>query len=380
MWLVREFFAIKDAGIMKRQCAIIICIILLFQVPYSYASDCTKTSIGSKPLTEMEDTLYLGKEGGLYPQGNLPPEEFQNAGIAIAKQIEPLDKEGIPDSANGKIAILSIGMSLTYQEFQEFQSLAASDQLKNPKVVFVNGAIHGVGASSVANENSTYWNAVNRTLTGNEVSSKQVQIVWLKEVSSSNQGFPKDTETLQGYLKTIAQLLKQRYVNLRIIYLSSRSYGGYANFEPASYETAFAVKWLIQAQIEGDPELNYDVSKGVIKAPILRWGPYLWADGVNPRKDNNLRWECSDFTDDGVHPSSFGTMKAAKMLLNFMQTDPTARPWYLNEDAQDNKIDPLVFPAPFPTLWLIVLICIVVIIIWGVLRFMKSRRTFEDEE
>ena len=60
------------------------------------------------------------------------------------------------------------------------------------------------------------------------------------------------------------QLAKEHFPNLRIAYLSSRVYGGYAtvplNPEPYAYEGAFAVRWLILDQLAGKPELN-DIGK-----------------------------------------------------------------------------------------------------------------------
>ena len=59
-------------------------------------------------------------------------------------------------------------------------------------------------------------------------------------------------------------------------------------------------------------------------APWIAWGPYLWADGLRGRSDG-LVWACADFMEDGVHPSASGRDKVAKMLLDFLHTDPTAR-------------------------------------------------------
>ena len=55
--------------------------------------------------------------------------------------------------------------------------------------------------------------------------------------------------------------------------------------------------------IKGDATLNHDPKKGKVVAPILLWGPYLWADGIKPRKADGLVWERKDFTKDGVHPT-----------------------------------------------------------------------------
>jgi uncharacterized protein (TIGR03437 family) len=90
---------------------------------------------------------------------------------------------------------------------------------------------------------------------------------------------------------------------------------------------------MIEAQIDGDPELDFTDGH----APWLSWGPYLWADGTTAR-DDGLVWECSDFREDGTHPSESGRQKVAAMLLNFFESDTTARPWFVappaNQPAQ----------------------------------------------
>ncbi len=127
--------------------------------------------------------------------------------------------------------------------------------------------------------------------------------------------------------------------NLRIVYLSSRIYAGYAstplNPEPYAYESAFSVRWLIQDQIRGKPELNYDPARAEAKSPLLLWGPYLWGDGLTPRKTDGLVWERKDLSQrDGTHPGDpSGREKVAQMLLKFFKTDPTARLWFTEGDA-----------------------------------------------
>jgi hypothetical protein len=131
----------------------------------------------------------------------------------------------------------------------------------------------------------------------------------------------------------IAQIVKERYSNIKLLYLSGRIYGGYAttplNPEPYAYESGFSVKWLIEKQLGGDPALNYDASHGPVKAPWLAWGPYLWADGMKARSDG-LIYESTDLTEsDGTHPSPSGRRKVAKRLLQFFTTDSTAKTWFL---------------------------------------------------
>jgi hypothetical protein len=133
-------------------------------------------------------------------------------------------------------------------------------------------------------------------------------------------------------LKPLSELGAGEYRGYQGGLLSSRTYAGYAriplNPEPYAYESGFAVKWLTEEQMKGDPALNYDSARGAIKAPWLSWGPYLWANGLTSRADD-LFYEESDFASDGTHPSASGRRKVADQLLRFFKTDPTTKPWFL---------------------------------------------------
>src|SRR6185436_19855895 len=96
-----------------------------------------------------------------------------------------------------------------------------------------------------------------------------------------------------------------------------------------AFEGAFAVRDIIARKINGDAELNYDPRKGAVTSPLLLWGPYLWADGLTPRKSDGLIWKRDDLREDGTHPSQSGREKVANMLLAFFKTDRTATPWFV---------------------------------------------------
>jgi hypothetical protein len=131
----------------------------------------------------------------------------------------------------------------------------------------------------------------------------------------------------------LLQNAKDRFPNLRIAYLSGRIYGGWAttelNPEPYAHEGNIVVRWLIQDQMKGNPELNFDSAKGTVESPLLLWGPYLWADGLTPRKSDGLVWERQDLAGDGTHPSPSGRQKVASMLLQFFKEDPLAKTWFV---------------------------------------------------
>jgi hypothetical protein len=167
------------------------------------------------------------------------------------------------------------------------------------------------------------------------VGTQQVQVVWLKEADANpTQTFPAHALQLQNELEIIVRLLKSRYPNLRITYVSSRTYAGYAsstlNPEPFAYESGFSVKWMIEKQICGDTSLAFSGPRP--SSPWLSWGPYLWADGTTPRVDG-FTWQCSDCQTDGTHPSSDGQAKIANLLLNFFKSEPTAAPWFIGSST-----------------------------------------------
>ena len=291
-----------------------------------------------KPLTELGKDEYQGYPGGLYPEGkNERPAAHEAAGLALARKVQPLHRDGKP-SPDGKIVLLSIGMSNTTQEFSAFQRLANSDRDRSPQLVLVDGAQGGMTAQRIADpedhaDGTRFWGTVDQRLQAAGVTRDQVQAAWLKEADAGpTQGFPKYAQKLQAELEKVAHVLHERFPNLKLVYLSSRIYAGYAttrlNPEPYAYESGFAVKWLIEQQLKGEPSLNFDPDRGPVKAPWLSWGPYLWANGTTRRADG-LTYEEGDFGPDGTHPTASGQEKVARQLLEFFKTDPTARPWFV---------------------------------------------------
>jgi Cu/Ag efflux protein CusF len=293
---------------------------------------------GLKPLTELGAEKYQGFQGGLYPGGkNERPKAHEAAGLELAKQVVPRDAEGRP-APGGKIVLLSVGMSNTSQVSEGFQRLFRADRDRNPAVVFVNGAQGGMTAAKIKDPNDNgsgqrYWAEVERRLQAAGVSAAQVQVVWIKEADAGpTEGFPGYARKLEDELAQVARVLHDRFPNLKLCYLSSRTYGGYAktplNPEPYAYESGFSVKWLIEKQIEGDPGLNFDPRKGPVKAPWLSWGPYLWANGSIKRADG-FSYDERDFSpEDGTHLSASGVEKTGRLLLEFFKNDTSTRIWF----------------------------------------------------
>lgn len=301
-------------------------------------ADCSRTSVGFIPLNELGVGLYQGEQGGLYPEGhNLSSLVHEVAGLTLAEAIVPLTAAGepAPDDPNARYVLVSIGMSNTRLEFEAFKEMADADLEKAPQLVLVNGAQNGASAEKIVVPGARFWTEVDAKLSEAGVTPMQVAVAWVKEANAfPTDEFPADSGRLQGDLTGIAQIVKDRFPNLQLAYYSSRIYAGYSttgkNPEPYAYQSGFAVKKMLEEQISGSAELNFDPAKGLVEAPWLAWGPYLWADGLVARIDG-LNWACEDFDSDGLHPSEQGQQKVALRLLDFFKTDATARRWFLRD-------------------------------------------------
>ena len=277
------------------------------------SADCSLTSTGLIPLTDMGTRRYRGARGGLYPAGrNTPSPKYMRKLQAASKRIRPI---------NGKIVLLSIGMANATAEFSAFKRSSEHDPQVNENLVVVDGAQDGFDAAKII-KRPVYWDNADARLAAEGVSASQVQVVWLKEaIAGEDRPFPRDAKALQKDLRQIVKTMRFRYPNLKLVYLSSRTYGGYAvtglNPEPAAYDGGYAVRGVIQERMSGK-----------LKGPWLAWGPYLWTDGLAGRRDG-LQWTCSDVEDDGTHPSKDGVQKVVTLLTTFFKTDTTAKRWYV---------------------------------------------------
>jgi hypothetical protein len=276
--------------------------------------DCSITSTGLVPLTDLTGRrTYRGHRGGLYPGGlNRPSRAYLRQGLTAASRVRPI---------NGRVVLLSIGMSNAAQEFGPFRTLAEQDPDLGPTVQLVNGAMGGWDARRIAQPAAGYWRAVDRRLAAEGATAREVQAVWLKTaISGEARPFPADARALRVKLRAIVKILSGRFRNLRLLYVSSRTYAGYAvtplNPEPAAYDSGYAVRWLIE-----------DRMKRRLRGPWIGWGPYLWTDGRKGRSDGFV-WTCDDVKRDGTHPSAVGAAKVARLLLDFFKTDPTAKGWF----------------------------------------------------
>jgi hypothetical protein len=314
--------------------------------------------MGMLPLPDLANGgTYMTYEGGLYPDGkNTPPAAHHAAGIELARSVVPLGMNGQP-AANGKIVLLSIGMSNATQAFcnplpsglcpeQSFVGQATADEdVDDEFLVMVDGATGGQVTEAWLGDlgNGNFNRVRDERLAPKGVTEAQVQVIWMKNARGGpTVGLPSQDAEVYGFEEdfgNIVRRLEAQYPNLKMVFLTSRSYGGWAtttlNPEPYAYEYGFGVKWLIESQINqvasGDTS---DTHAGNLDyrddtAPWLAWGPYLWANGTMPRAYDGFSYQESDFAEDGTHPSVQGQRKIGGLLLQFFKTSPYTRCWFL---------------------------------------------------
>jgi hypothetical protein len=295
------------------------------------------------PLTDMGTRTYAAFMGGLFPNAsNTMPAAHSAAGAARAAAVRTRDVNGVTAS-NGRYVFLSIGMSNTTQEFSAFITAAASDAtVDRTRLAIVDGAAGGRTSDFWTTPTGAEYDRIKtQVLQARGLSELQVAAIWLKVANAGpTRALPdpaSDAYTLVTQQGQILRALKARYPNLQQVFVSSRIYAGYAtstlNPEPYAYESGFAVKWLVGAQISQMNGSGADVRAGNLDygsvAPWVTWGPYLWADGTTARSDG-LTWSVADLnSSDGTHPSAQGQTKVANMLLGFLKTSPHARCWFL---------------------------------------------------
>ncbi|MEX0891509.1 MAG: hypothetical protein WEB88_05005 [Gemmatimonadota bacterium] len=307
------------------------------------------------PLTDLGADRYLEQfQGGLFLGGaNSVPSDHAARGTELASAIRPLDVSG-QAAANGRIGVLVVGDALAAQvacnitpgtpcgEGTLLARVAADDDVDHAHVRFVNGARNTSTFQAWTSATGPYYGFLQNTLLPDHgLSAAQIQAAWVHLATthpvSTLPATDADARLMLAWLPEVLRALKDVFPNLRVAWLTSRVFGGYgtlsARGEPSAYETGFAVKWTIEAQLrqrrEGAvviPEAG-DLAPDQA-APWITWGPYWWADGTRPRNDG-LIWRREHFEQDGVNPSAEGEARMGLLLFEHLKSSPWARCWLL---------------------------------------------------
>src|SRR5262249_4032635 len=155
-------------------------------------------------------------------------------------QIVPRDRDGNP-SPDGKIVLISISMSNWTQEFSLFKQIADRDPDKSPLVTIVDCAQGGQTMARWADARANPWSVAEQRLKQAGVTGAQGQAAWIKIANAGPTGeLAEHGKPLQHDTVAVLQNARARFPNLRIVYLESRIFAGYAtsglNPEPYAYE------------------------------------------------------------------------------------------------------------------------------------------------
>lgn len=373
------------------------------------ATALTNYGVGEVYQGSYPGRLYTDELGN--PTNRVPANHLSD-GIAAAANIVPrcidgssaADHVGVcPEGGGGIIALISAGMSNAHREFccspyafidqvlfPQHREPEHRAQALNPALVVVDCAQERADADNwqvidlTGNDpNNPYYVCLTSRLPYYKVSALQIQALWFKDANAYPLrerhlpmfGLKGSTCTIDNqntvdvcdyiiHTSNSLRNLKTVFPNIAEGFLSSRIYAGYAsrgtlNPEPFAYEYGFATKWLIQDQINqvegrGMDAVAGDLGYGVV--PWLAWGPYLWADGVSPRKDG-LTWITpQDYASDQIHPSACsatvtecGARKVADMLMDFFANrNPTTNQltsWFLAPQLTSRTIKGAVLPS-----------------------------------
>lgn len=332
--------------LMKTNLFILLVVVLTAFNTLNAQINCDVDSTGLVSLVDLKTGYYEGYQGGLYPGGsnNIPAFHY-NEGIKMAKKVVPLDSLGNVDWMNGKVIWISLGASVAGGPFNNFKQLTKEYYDINPCLQIINATVGSAGLDDMVDpiENPLYWeNDVFPQIEGKGATREMVQIIWMKHGYRYNEEvfFPEFPETIVDYYKQLMPILMDTFPNLKLLFLTGFAYGGYADsttnlypiiMEPSSYWSNFAVKWLVEEQINLNPALKYTGAGR--KAPWMCWGPHVWADGLRPNQYDSLFWDCeADFRVDGggYHLTNEGKQKEGNVMIEWARNHPIAKQLYLD--------------------------------------------------
>ncbi len=310
---------------------------------------CWNDSTGLIPLNDLGTGYYNGIQGGLYLFGtNEMPSNHKKKGNNYSKQFKPLDSLGNINYEEGEVLMLAFGASIASNAINAFgDSLVHYDFEGVSNCVSIKSMCFGGKDLDymIDTVSDNYWDGVRDRMAERGETNAQVQIAWLMQQSDgdSTDDFLTYYNSVSAKYVTLLQMMKDTFPNLKQVFISGIHYTGYMDpnhdrfpsfSNPHDYWGNLVIRDIIKRQINGDPALKY--TGFAPQVPWLAWGPYFWADGVNPRTTDGLSWKCEQFRTDatggGFHlvnePESLGV--EAQMLLDFFETNPVAKTWYLD--------------------------------------------------
>jgi hypothetical protein len=246
------------------------------------------------------------------------PGTYKGLWLRLARANEP-----VVTPVDGVIGLVCVGMSNANQECTDFIQRVRGELAGevNASVRVVNCAVgsHAIERWNDPAYDDRLWDdCLGRKIAAAGLRADQVRVLWHKAANqfttigngAAKPAFPaagSDYEAFISNLTAFANRVPTKFPAVQAVYVSSRSYGGFANNpgrgEPLSYEEGHALnRWLTE----------HDKVQGV----WYGWGPYLWAPDCASGDHNGggVCYDRTDYVDDGVHPSPSGRAKVSALL------------------------------------------------------------------
>lgn len=246
--------------------------------------DCSRTTSGNKPL---------------FPSPIPPPLDDAHSarGLERASQVQKV---------NGKLVVMFIGMSNWRQEIAALIRLLKSLGIRG--FVWYNAGRGNWDLRGMVENEDAYWSWLRAGMAKRNIAPEQVRVLFVK--NSVRKGATK--EEYQKLMASHIDRATKELTGLEQIFISSAVYSNYAQqgaprTEPGAFLEGVAVDEFVRANKDSSVWIGH--------------GPYLWADGMNPRGDG-LVWRCEDFDLDGVHPGPLAEKKVAAMIHHFLVHSP----------------------------------------------------------
>ncbi len=313
---------------------------------------CENDSTGLIPLIDLGPGMYLGYQGGLFPGGSnteATASQHYKKGRSFAKNMQPLDSLGNVNYGDGVVLMGGFGPSVVGSLFDEFVPIVrdtVDGYITNRCFDAINLSAGGKGLDFATGIDSTkYWNNLLGKIIEKGYTPEQLQVAFMyfsnKTDTTGMTSFPETPLEIRDSYEFFLRMLLDRFPNVKIVFISGRHYGGYCDTtmeqanaieEPISYWNSFSVKWLIQDQITGDPNLRYFGANK--RVPFIIWGPYYWTDGAEPRATDGRFYVCEDFSEtDGYHLMPDAYVEDADYLMQHIYNSDFSR-YYVRNDTK----------------------------------------------
>ena len=300
-------------------------------------ANCGAPNTGLTPFMDLQTGTYMGYQAGLYPGGtNELTGPHLKSGKSIAKSIKPLDGDGNVNYGDGVVLVAGFGPSVPghiYNKFVDHVRTPSVSYDLNPCLDAINLCVGGkdIGFATIDSTADDYWEGLIDNVYEVGYTPAQVQIGWMyfnAKGLTEPPVFPDKSLETKALDVIFLNKAKEYFPNLKIMYVSARHFGGYADTtiveyyslaEPTSYQNNWTVKWLIEDQINNaDPYLQYKGANP--KSPYIIWGPNFWCDGNLRRMWDDKKYVCalSYSADDGYHLSDQQDSKDALDILDVM--------------------------------------------------------------